>query len=136
MDLLKQKLRKAGLVPTRQRVLVLQSMLQRKDHPYVDLVLTDLRALLPSLSTDTVYRTLHAYAERGLIQRLALPIRRACFDGNVLSHDHFVCIRCELVLDLPPASPEQMDLGVPMDRIAEIHTVQQVSTGVCRDCAR
>lgn len=130
----KQQLRQAGFVPTRQRVLVLQSMRGRTDHPDAESVLTDLREILPSFSTDTVYRTLNAYDAHGLIQRLPLPVNRARFDGNVDPHDHFLCKACGLILDLSPASVEPNDNGSPVDRIAQIHSVQRVYTGVCRDC--
>ncbi len=130
----KQQLRAAGFAPTRQRLLVMQSMRGRTDHPDAESVLTDLREILPSFSTDTVYRTLNAFAERGLIRRLPLPLSKARFDGNVDPHDHFLCKACGLILNLPEAADAPIVNAMPVDRIAQIHSVQRIYDGVCRDC--
>ncbi len=134
MKFITQELRKAGFVPTRQRALILQSLRRRKDHPDVDMVFSDLRSVLPSLSMDTVYRTLHAYAGQGLIQRLALPVSRAHFDGNAQAHDHFVCTACQRVLDLDVPDELVMPEISEFTNIATIKAVQRVLLGQCRDC--
>ncbi len=66
MTIWTQRLRRDMLLLTRQGVLVLESLSRRKDHPDAEPVLTAVREVLPSFSTDTVCRTLNAYAERGL----------------------------------------------------------------------
>ncbi len=129
-----QELRKAGFVPTRQRTLILRSLKRRKDHPDVEMVLKDLRGNLPSLSMDTVYRTLHAYAGHGLIQRLALPVSRAHFDGNADPHDHFMCTGCKRVLDLDVPDELLLPEVSEIADIASIQAVQRVLLGQCRDC--
>jgi hypothetical protein len=52
-------------------------LLRRDDHPDAERLLVEARVGMPSLSVDTVYRTLNLFVEAGVIQRMAVPTRRA-----------------------------------------------------------
>ena len=62
---------KNGLRPTAQRVAVYEYLL-RRTHPSVDEVFTAVSRDDPSLSRTTVYNSLHALVEAGLVLELSL----------------------------------------------------------------
>ena len=54
---------------------------------------------MPTVSLDTVYRTLWKLRDLGLVKTLG-PNRDAVrFDANLEGHHHYVCVRCGLVRD-------------------------------------
>lgn len=128
-----QFLKGAGIVTTRQRVALLRLINNRKDHPDVEGMFITAREHLPSISVDTVYRTLNLFAEAGVIQRMAVPTRRARFDGNALPHDHFLCEKCERIFDIPT---EVNRLRAPLEvkAFGKVRAAQTVYIGVCAAC--
>lgn len=54
---------------------------------------------MPTISLDTVYRTLWLLNDLGLVATLGAGRERACFDANLKSHHNFVCGRCESTRD-------------------------------------
>lgn len=73
----------------------------RKDHPTADVVYMNLRQECPSISLGTVYRNLTLLADLGEIQRLRLGDGVDHFDADTTPHYHFICKRCNSVIDLP-----------------------------------
>ena len=67
----KEKLSAHGIAITRQRVLILKSMLERKDHPDAEAVFLSLIPSMPLLSLDTVYRTLKFFTQEAVAARNA-----------------------------------------------------------------
>ena len=51
---------------------------------------------VPTISLDTVYRTVATLADLGLVRRVALTPGPARYDANTTRHHHFVCTRCGL----------------------------------------
>ena len=65
-------LREAGLRVTQQRMALLSILMDAADHPNADELLARARDLDDSMSLATVYRTLSALVEAGLIRKLSL----------------------------------------------------------------
>lgn len=126
-------LKEAGIVTTRQRVTILQLLRANKTHPDVDGMYQIARKRMPSISVDTVYRTLNLLADHGVIQRMAVPTRRARFDGSVQPHDHFLCSECQSIADISSA-PSTKDVAEEVSQYGEVHSVQTVYIGVCHLC--
>ena len=130
-----KKLRTNGLALTRKRTLILETMHGRHDHPDAEAVFGALRKRLPSLSLDTVYRTLNLFAEKGLIRQLAVPTHRFRFDGCLEPHDHFLCTQCEAVTDVRDVDAPPAPVPDALTEIGQVHARQQVFLGTCRRCA-
>lgn len=129
-----QMLQKAGIVTTRQRVSLLELLFQSTAHPDADSLLVSARKQMPALSADTVYRTLNLFADAGIIQRMAVPTRRARFDKCVEPHDHFMCSRCEQISDIPRRRKTAGMIPAEAKACGEVRDVQMVYVGVCRMC--
>jgi Fe2+ or Zn2+ uptake regulation protein len=101
-------LRARGLRLTEPRRLILEAVRATDAHPSAAFVYRKVRRRLPRVSLATVYRNLRRLAAEGfLLERADADGFR--FDGNVDPHDHFTCIACRRVFDVPPAR-------VPMTR--------------------
>lgn len=89
-----------ALKHSKQRDLIMNFLMSRKDHPTADVVYTNVRKENPNISLGTVYRNLTLLSEMGEIQRLRLGDGIDHFDADTSSHYHFVCSDCGCVIDL------------------------------------
>ena len=127
------KLRKLGLTPTIQRMAVLESLEKTRTHPTADQVLVAVRKRFPTVSRATVYNTLEALTQAGLILRITVDPAVARYDADLGPHAHFRCRICSTVYDV------EMDNPVNLDEYVEGHHVEAVRAyayGVCEKCLR
>jgi Fur family ferric uptake transcriptional regulator len=91
---------------TRPRRIILEAVRATDAHPSAAMVYARVRRRLPRVSLGTVYRNLRRLAAEGLV-RGRVEAGGLRFDGNVAPHDHFTCIACGRVLDVPrrPVAP-------------------------------
>ena len=99
---LRDRLRRSGLRPTRQRLSLGWLLFGRGDRHLTAEMLYDeaMRAKVP-VSLATVYNTLHQFTEAGLLRQLALDGSKAYFDTNPSEHHHFFLEDEGQVLDMP-----------------------------------
>lgn len=118
---LRDKLRRVGLRPTRQRVSLGWLLFGKGDRHITAEMLYDeaTRARVP-VSLATVYNTLHQFTEVGLLRQLAVDGSKAYFDTNPSEHHHFFVEGEEVLFDVPgdaitvtdlPAAPEGMEVA-------------------------
>jgi Fur family transcriptional regulator, iron response regulator len=86
----KEKLRKVGLRPTRQRMALGWILFAKGDRHVTAEMLFDeaMRAKVP-VSLATVYNTLHQFANFGLLRQVAVDASKTYFDTNNSAHHHF-----------------------------------------------
>ncbi len=85
---------------SRQRQLIYNFLMSRRDHPTADMVYQNVRQEHPNISLGTVYRNLTLLADRGDIQRLQVGDGVDRFDADTSWHSHFFCSECGCVTDL------------------------------------
>lgn len=107
-----QRLRAAGLRPTRQRVAIVGLLYA---HGYRHLTAESLhgeaQAAGVELSLATVYNTLHQFTEAGMLRQVAVDAARFYFDTNVDPHQHFYDQDRGILIDIPGDAIEVT--GVP-----------------------
>lgn len=128
-------LRAHGLRATPQRVRVLEELLREPNDVTAQQLYDRLRRRRRRIGLATVYRTLDALAEAGVIEPLAhfrdVRCYRVCREGH---HHHLVCTECHSIAELRDCELEQ-----PLAQAAAAHgfraTGHQLEvTGVCASC--
>ena len=90
-----------GVKPTPQRVVITEYILSTESHPTADDVLAAVANKLPvSLSRATVYNTLNALVQAGVIQEVFTEPGRTRYDANTSEHHHFVDVKSGHILDI------------------------------------
>jgi Fur family transcriptional regulator, iron response regulator len=99
---LREKLRRVGLRPTRQRVSLGWLLFGKGDRHVTAELLYDeaVRAKVP-VSLATVYNTLHQFTEAGLLRQLAVDGSKSYFDTNPTEHHHFFVEGEDALIDMP-----------------------------------
>ena len=54
-----------NIKPSLQRIAVYSYLIEKKNHPTVDMIYSDLHPTMPTLSKTTVYNTLKLFIENG-----------------------------------------------------------------------
>ncbi|WBU60302.1 Fur family transcriptional regulator [Paracoccus albus] len=94
-------LREAGLRVTQQRMALMSVLMEAADHPNADELLSRARGLDDSMSLATVYRTLSALEEAGLIRKLSLENEPARYEiSPAAEHDHLVDVETGEMIEL------------------------------------
>ncbi|MFA7158166.1 MAG: Fur family transcriptional regulator [Kiritimatiellia bacterium] len=126
--------RRHGLKATHQRSVTFRELASTDEHPDVEILYLRVRRKIPSISLDTVYRTLRLLEKKGVICRVAFVADRMRYDAETGRHHHFVCNACGRVMDFSsatldrvPPPPEKTDLG----RIESMHIELR---GLCNSC--
>jgi Fur family ferric uptake transcriptional regulator len=130
------RLRAAGLSPTRRRCQVLEAMDGRRRPVGAHELYVELAGPGHAVGMSTVYRTLSALADAGLLHvfvREGETRYRPCAQGR---HYHLVCRRCGDVHEHPAS-----DDGIWLDRITaevEFEADPRLAEvyGVCGQCLR
>ena len=85
-----ERMERAGVRPSAQRVAIAEFVLTTPDHPSADAVWQAVKARFPMVSRATVYNTLELFVQRGLLQRLAIADDAMVYDPVLEPHHHFV----------------------------------------------
>ena len=91
--------RKTGLRVTPQRIEIYKQLISTDEHPSTEILYDKVRKTFPSISFDTVNRTLLTLSRIGAASVVAGSgdVRR--FDGETDKHQHFKCIKCKRIVD-------------------------------------
>lgn len=134
METTRNEIHLSGLASTRQRAWILKSLRERTDHPDAEAVHESVKVRMPSISLDTVYRTLNLFSRRGLIAQLAVPTHRFRFDGCVEAHDHFLCTRCERIADVACETSKTESIPEAVRQFGTVKAMQRIYLGTCLSC--
>lgn len=129
-----QAAKKAGLKLTHQRLEIFRVVASSAEHPDAEAVLTSLKPRMPTISLDTVYRTLWLLEDLGLVVILGPRRESVRFDANLSRHHHYVCVRCGLTRDFESAELNQLPIPQEVGEFGRIDTTQVEVRGVCSRC--
>ena len=123
-----------ALKRSKQRDMIMNFLISRKDHPTADVVYMNVRKENPNISLGTVYRNLTLLSDLGEIQRLRVGDGVDHFDADTSPHYHFVCSDCGSVIDL------EMDDINSITEVAAAHFKGRIAGhvtyfhGTCENC--
>lgn len=123
-----------GIKATHQRIEVFREVMECLTHPDADTVFEGVRKRMPSISRNTVYRTLWLLTDLGLARTLGQGKDRSRFDGNTSKHHHFVCEKCGKVLDFTSEVLDNLNLPPAVFDLGSVREAQVEVRGVCNDC--
>lgn len=120
-DQIIEQLNAHGLKPTEQRVRIAELLLSSPTHITAEQILASLRQGDEPVSKATVYNTLNALVESGLVRQIHLDPERSVYDSTRAPHHHFHDLEtgelrdidpCEIEFSRFPPLPEGMEAEV------------------------
>lgn len=125
-----QKLRAAGLRPTRQRMSLAKLLFEPGDrHVTAEQLHQEATTGRVRVSLATVYNTLHQFTTAGLLREVVVQPGRSYFDTNTSDHHHFFIEADGHLLDIPGDSVALAKLPEPPagTRIARVEVIVRVA---------
>ncbi|MGR3276425.1 Fur family transcriptional regulator [Acaryochloris marina NIES-2412] len=132
-DTIVQVLKEKGLRVTPQRYAVYANLLSRTDHPTVEHLLQDLNQDFPISSQATVYSSLQALRDVGLVREVLLEEGVSRYDANVDPHHHFRCRQCGGIEDISWNCFQEISLNNLRPGL-EAQTYEVTVSGLCDRC--
>lgn len=117
-------LARAGLRPTRQRLLLATLLFGKGDrHVTAEGLHGEVTRLGEHVSLATVYNALHQFKNAGLLRELAIEGSKAYFDTNTSNHNHFYLESEGLLMDISGVRVEGLPEAPEGHRISHIDVV-------------
>lgn len=135
LERFREALRTAGVRLTHQRLEIFREVAGRIDHPSAEAVLRAVQPRMPTVSLDTVYRTLRLLTDLGLIATLGPRRDSVRFDANLSRHHHFVCSVCGLARDFVSEELNVLPVPVEVKAFGAVTSVHVEVLGVCAACS-
>ncbi len=96
---------KSGLTATNQRIMILHFIYEIADHPTADDIIDWTQKHCPKISVATIYNTLNAFVEKGMIHAMSPPGSKTIYyDKNTHHHYHLVDTKTGKFQDINPTS--------------------------------
>ena len=130
----KESLRQSGVKLTHQRIEIFQELAKSLNHPDVDMIYRNVRKRIPTISMDTVYRTIWLLLDLGLISTLGPSWRRTRFDANMKSHHHFICSVCGMTRDFYSEEFDGLKVPLSVKSFGQVEMTHVEVRGVCLKC--
>jgi len=96
---IQERLRQHGLKATPQRILILQIILDMRNHPTAEMVISKVIRKQSTLSPGTVYKTLEAFVKKGIINRIMTEKDIMRYDPVTERHHHLYINNTKEILD-------------------------------------
>jgi Fur family iron response transcriptional regulator len=113
------RLRRAGLRPTRQRHALAKLLFSGADrHVTAESLHAEALAAGARVSLATIYNSLHQFTQAGLLRQVVVDGARTYFDTNVGDHHHFFLEDEGRLLDIPGSGVTVCGLPDPPDGCA------------------
>jgi len=127
--------RSADLKLTHQRMEIFHELAAALDHPTAEALYTRLRQRLPTISLDTVYRTLATFEENNLIARVQTVESQARYEAEMELHHHAICRKCGRITDFQWTSFDATRLPNEIAGWGKIENKKVTLQGLCEQCA-
>jgi Fur family peroxide stress response transcriptional regulator len=136
MTRFKEARARAGVKLTHQRLEIFSEVARTGEHPDAETVFRGVRERLPTVSLDTVYRTLWLLIDLGVLITLGPPRGRVRFDANMRSHHHFVCVHCGRARDFYSPVFDALQIPAAVKAWGRVERTLVEIRGVCARCVK
>lgn len=95
-----ERLKRAGVTPTQQRLEIAQILFAKPQHLSADQVLNIVNQAGPLVSKATIYNTLGLFAQKGLVKEVIVDPSKVFYDSNTAEHHHFFAVDSGELIDI------------------------------------
>jgi Fur family transcriptional regulator, peroxide stress response regulator len=136
LDQFKAACKKAGVKLTHQRLEIFREMAASREHPDAETVFRAVQVRMPTVSLDTVYRTLWLLNDLRLVTTLGPRHESVRFDANLTHHHHYVCMKCGLARDFESQQLNGLRLPDAVKQIGSVVATHVEVRGFCETCSK
>jgi Fur family peroxide stress response transcriptional regulator len=131
LEHLKAVARRSGVALTHQRLEIFRELAATEEHPDAKTLFRAVQRRVPTVSLDTVYRTLWKLHDLGLVETLGHERDGMRFDANLDRHHHYVCVECGLVRDFESEELDGLRIPDAVKRLGSVVDARVEVRGLC-----
>jgi len=113
---------------------VYQALMASKGHPTAENVFNAVQEEFPTISFDTVYRTLVTFSKIGIIEVVEGHGAPKRFDVNPDHHHHFYCIGCGRIVDFSSEAMDKIPVPAEIEQNYRVVSKRMILKGYCKQC--
>ena len=123
---------------TPQRLLVLEEMVNSKEHRECEEIYFALKSAGENVSRATVYRTIDILVKHNFIRKLDIGDGKSRYETKINHphHDHMICVECGKIIEFVNDEIEKIQDEIcnkfKFKLLRHIHQL----FGICKDCAK
>lgn len=121
---------------TPQRVVIYKALMDSSEHPSAEKIHKKAKREFPSISLDTVCRTLSIFTQMGIVHTVEGHGEPRRFDPNLKPHHHFYCIGCGELTDFYSETLDRVELPDEIELKFDITSRRLVLNGYCEKCRK
>lgn len=121
---------------TPQRIEIFKELAKATDHPTAEVLHQRLVERMPTLSLDTVYRTLGTFAQADLVNKVETSESQARFEVANIQHHHLICRKCKEIIDFQWQYIDQATLPEVVQAWGNVERKNIVVYGTCHKCLK
>ena len=126
--------RERGLKVTPQRIAIYRALVKTNEHPSAEMLYEKVRQVFPSISLDTVNRTLLTLNDIGAAFIVEGSGDAKRFDGDLDEHQHFKCVKCKRVIDFSHEPFNNIEVPQEMEEMFVVLRKSVYFEGICDLC--
>ncbi len=130
-----EQLRARGGRITWPRVAILEALVEGPHHATIERLEARLRVTAPEVHETTLYRTLAALEELGVIYHLHLGHGPSVWHLADTRHEHLVCSSCGAIVEVDPGDFDGLRASIAEQYGFILDTHHFVNQGLCAVCA-
>ncbi len=134
MQIFEDVCRQEKLRITPQRMEIYSELARATDHPTAEMLYQRLSAKMPSLSLDTIYRTLGTLISHDLVHKVESTQNQARFEVQHIHHHHVICRKCNAITDLTWNLVDHTSLQDELHNWGKVERAHMVVYGTCAAC--
>jgi Fur family transcriptional regulator, peroxide stress response regulator len=134
MESFEESCRAADLKLTHQRLEIYRELAEATDHPSAETLHKRLHRSMPTLSLDTVYRTLSTFEQHHLIKKVETVDSQAHYEAQMQQHHHLICDTCKEIMDFQWSSFDAVSVPEDILQWGAIKNKSITIYGTCRKC--
>jgi len=134
LEKFKRAAKRAGVKLTHQRLEIFREVASSLEHPDADAIFRAVQPRMPTVSLDTVYRTLRMLNDLGLVTTLGTRRESVRFDANFGHHHHYICVRCGMARDFESAAFNALRIPAAAKSFGSVVTTHVEVRGICGRC--
>jgi Fur family peroxide stress response transcriptional regulator len=136
IDHFKEVCRNNGVKLTYQRLVIFEDVASSEEHPDAETIFRKVRKIIPTISLDTIYRTLWLLNDLGLVNTVRSIGSSIRFDANTEPHHHFVCIKCGMTHDFRCDRFNKLKIPDEVGKIGDVKATHVELRGLCSRCSK
>ncbi|RMF93453.1 MAG: transcriptional repressor, partial [Candidatus Schekmanbacteria bacterium] len=134
LQLFIEECRRAGIKVTPQRIGIFKILSDKSFHPTINEIYERAIADYPSLSLNTVYKTVQLFCELGFLSQFKSGEGIVRYEAKVQPHHHILCLKCNKIEDVFDESLDTIHLSKEKAGNFNILKHDVIFYGYCENC--